>query len=301
MTCGFFRSLAAFLVIGMVAFLLQSDIVLADGREKVQQLNSHTAFTLRAKSQKGHYHATLSGLTPQPPFNKMHHWHVTLTRQNDQTVPNAAIKVAANMVDHTHALPTSPRTFKATTPGDYIIKGVKFDRQGDWQLTLSIKSKFGMDNVSFKLTVETAVWADLNDGWTEDELKVLKSLWIGSLPKPPQDPTNAFADNKAAADFGHRLFFDTRLSSDGSVACASCHIPELAFTDGRKMAVGVGQTKRNAPTIIGVAYSPWLFWDGRKDSLWSQALGPLENPLEHGTNRKEVVKIILKDPSYRQR
>jgi cytochrome c peroxidase len=301
MTCGFNRSLTAFFVIGMAVLFLKGDIVFADGREKIQRHKTHTSFSLRAKSQTGRYWVTLLGLTEQPPFNKMHHWHVKLVSQNGRAISKATIKVAANMVDQTHTLPTSPRITNASVPGEYIIEGVKFDRQGDWRLTLSIRSKYGTDDVSFKLPVGTVVWADLNDGWTEDELKILKSLWIGSLPKPPHDPTNAVADNKAAANFGHHLFFDSRLSKDGSVACANCHIPDLAFTDGRKMVVGLGQTKRNAPTIIGVTYSPWLFWDGRKDSLWSQALGPLEHPLEHGTTRKDVVKVILKDPSYRQR
>ncbi len=137
--------------------------------------------------------------------------------------------------------------------------------------------------------------------WTRDELDVLRSLWIGSLPDLPPDPSNGYGDDERAAELGHRLFFDTRLSANGKVACASCHMPELAFTDGRAMSRGVGSTIRNAPTVVGTAYSPWFFWDGRKDSQWSQALGPLENPVEHGVTRADVVRLVRRDADYRRR
>ena len=67
------------------------------------------------------------------------------------------------------------------------------------------------------------------------------------------------------------------------------------------MSRGVGSTIRNAPTVVGAAYSPWFFWDGRKDSQWSQALGPLENPVEHGMTRADVVRLVRRDADYRRR
>jgi cytochrome c peroxidase len=96
---------------------------------------------------------------------------------------------------------------------------------------------------------------------------------------------------------GAENLFDTRFSINGKVACASCHKPELAFTDGRARAKGVGDTPRKSMSIVGSAYSPWLFWDGRKDSLWAQALGPLESPVEHGGNRTMYAHLI--DKHYR--
>lgn len=137
--------------------------------------------------------------------------------------------------------------------------------------------------------------------WTPDELATLRTLWIGSLPPPPPDPGDRVADDRRAADFGHRLFFDTRLSANGKVACASCHQPALAFTDGRRTSEGVGKMTRNAPTVIGAAWSPWLFWDGRKDSSWSQALAPLESPIEHGMTRAGVIAVLREDADYRGR
>jgi cytochrome c peroxidase len=137
--------------------------------------------------------------------------------------------------------------------------------------------------------------------WSAAELAVLRSLWIGSLPAPPPDPGDRVADDPRAADLGHRLFFDTRLSANGRIACASCHQPARAFTDGRRTAEGVGRLIRNAPSVIGAAWSPWLFWDGRKDSLWSQALAPLESPAEHGMSREAVISVLRADADYRRR
>jgi cytochrome c peroxidase len=118
-----------------------------------------------------------------------------------------------------------------------------------------------------------------------DELETIRSLWIGSLPALPADPSNRVADDPDAAALGEAIFFDRRFSANGQVSCSSCHQPELAFTDGLARGVGIAETPRSTMTILGSAYSPWLFWDGRKDSLWAQALGPLENADEHGGSR----------------
>lgn len=128
--------------------------------------------------------------------------------------------------------------------------------------------------------------------WNEAEVTTLRSLWIGSLPPLPADPSNAYADNPQAAALGHALFFDTRFSSNSEVACATCHIPDKMFNDGLPLAEGVGTTTRRTMTIIGTAYSPWLFWDGRKDSQWAQALAPMESAVEHGGTRTQYVHLI---------
>lgn len=141
--------------------------------------------------------------------------------------------------------------------------------------------------------------APLPAQWSEEELAILQSLSLSALGEAPPDPGNAVADHPLAAQLGQRLFFDTRLSANGEVACATCHQPEKMFTDGRALAVGLTQVQRNSMGLVGVAHSPWLFWDGRKDSLWSQALEPLENPLEHGANRVQLARLIMSDPVYR--
>ena len=91
---------------------------------------------------------------------------------------------------------------------------------------------------------------------------------------------------------GKRLFEDTGLSRNGQVACATCHLPSAQFQDGRPRGQGVGTGHRRTMPVMGAAHSPFLFWDGRKDSLWSQALGPWEDGLEHGSNRVALVRWV---------
>ncbi len=142
-------------------------------------------------------------------------------------------------------------------------------------------------------------WPSTPPDWNVAELAILKSLSLESLPVLPKDPSNAVADNPLAAKFGRQLFFDTRLSANGEISCATCHQEERRFTDGLQKSQAIGVTDRHAPSIVGTAYSPWQFWDGRRDSQWAQALAPLEDPNEHGTSREQVVDLILNDAEYR--
>jgi cytochrome c peroxidase len=125
-----------------------------------------------------------------------------------------------------------------------------------------------------------------------EEVEALRSLWIGSLGVPPDDPSNRVAEDQAAAALGEAIFSDPQFSATGEVSCSTCHRPELAFTDGRARGLGIGETPRATMTVLGTAYAPWLFWDGRKDSLWAQALAPLENAAEHGGNRGMYAHVV---------
>ena len=127
---------------------------------------------------------------------------------------------------------------------------------------------------------------------SEAERAVLQSLTLDQLEPLPADPSNRYADDRRAAELGKKFFFDTRFSSNGQVACATCHVPERQFQDDADLASGVGKTTRRTMPIAGTAYSPWMFWDGRKDSQWSQALGPLESPVEHGGRRGQYVQFV---------
>lgn len=130
--------------------------------------------------------------------------------------------------------------------------------------------------------------------WTSTERESIHDLWIGTMEKLPPDPSNRVSDDPRAARLGHMLFFDTRFSRNGAVACATCHKPELGFQDGLPLGVGIGKMNRRTMPIAGTAYSPWLFWDGRKDSQWAQALGPMESPVEHGGNRTQYAHLIAR-------
>lgn len=160
-----------------------------------------------------------------------------------------------------------------------------------------------------------------NSDFTPDELARLREFTLGPLPP---SPSNAVADNGAAARLGQMFFFDARFSGPlrvgdsgdngglgaagtaGLVSCASCHDPRRGGADVRSRAatsLGAAWTVRNAPSVYNAAYAagatPWQFWDGRKDSLWSQALSPIESPAEHNTSRLQVAHLIAahyKDP-----
>jgi cytochrome c peroxidase len=134
--------------------------------------------------------------------------------------------------------------------------------------------------------------APRGNGWTKEELAQLSSMSLHELGPAPADPTNRVADDPRAAEFGRKLFFDTRLSANGQVSCATCHMPEKGFQDGIALANGVGVTNRRTMPIAGMAHSPFLFWDGRKDSLWAQALGPLESAVEHGGSREQYATVM---------
>lgn len=123
---------------------------------------------------------------------------------------------------------------------------------------------------------------------------------MSPLPALPADPTNRVADSLAAAQLGHRLFFDKRLSPKG-ISCASCHDPALAFTDAKPLAQGIATARRNTPTILDAARRRWNGWDGKFDSLWSQALSPLENPMEMGSSRARLLQVVRDDPELRAR
>lgn len=144
------------------------------------------------------------------------------------------------------------------------------------------------------LTVDTAFAGQRFDRWSRADQAVLGSMMLSRLPAAPPDPSNAHASRPDAAALGQRLFADTRLSKNGQVSCASCHAPERGFQDGRPLGQGIATGSRRTMPIAGAAHSPWLFWDGRKDSLWSQALGPLEDAAEHGANRTQLAQLIAR-------
>ena len=120
---------------------------------------------------------------------------------------------------------------------------------------------------------------------------------VGLLPIVwPKD--NPYTPEKA--ELGRVLFFDKRLSDDGTVACASCHVPQHAFSEPSSVSTGIhgAQTTRNSPTIVNRAFSMAQFWDGRAPTLEEQAKGPLNSPQEMGT-RENCVKTLNGIAGYR--
>jgi cytochrome c peroxidase len=109
------------------------------------------------------------------------------------------------------------------------------------------------------------------------------------LPVPDSNPLTA-----GKIKLGRDLFFDTRLSRDGSISCASCHDPKLAFGDTRKLAIGVGGKigKRRAPRIVNRVYGSSFFWDGRAATLEAQVLQPITDPNEMDLKLDEAVSRV---------
>jgi cytochrome c peroxidase len=118
-------------------------------------------------------------------------------------------------------------------------------------------------------------------------------------PAPAEDRSNAVQQKPAAIAFGKRLSSDARLSADGRRACASCHVPALAFQDGRALpaAHGAGPSgQRNTPSLLDSAWQRWLGWGGAHDSLWAASLTPLLTSSEMGhANMAAVAAHVRRD------
>jgi cytochrome c peroxidase len=121
------------------------------------------------------------------------------------------------------------------------------------------------------------------------------------LPPVPVPDDNPMTAEKVA--LGKMLYFDKRLSSDGTVSCATCHDPKMAWAEHTPTSTGIGKQVggRNAPTVINAAYATSQFWDGRAPSLEAQALGPVENPIEMGHKMEAVLAAFAKIPEYQKR
>jgi cytochrome c peroxidase len=132
----------------------------------------------------------------------------------------------------------------------------------------------------------------LRDTWSVQEVATLGAMRLKEAGERPADPSNAYEQRIDAAALGKALFNDTRLSGNGRVSCASCHASGQQFQDGRPVGQGMATGKRRTMPVMGAAHAPFLFWDGRKDSLWSQALGPLEDAAEHGANRVQLARLV---------
>ncbi len=116
-----------------------------------------------------------------------------------------------------------------------------------------------------------------------------------SVPVPKDNP-----QTPEKVELGKKLFFDRRLSGDGTMSCATCHMPELAFTDGQDISLSYPTTKnwRNSPTLINAAFYKFLFHDGRVRTLEDQALFPMMSAFEMNKNLDYLEEQIRVVPEY---
>jgi cytochrome c peroxidase len=122
----------------------------------------------------------------------------------------------------------------------------------------------------------------------------------GPLPPVPVPPDNPQTDAKIR--LGRALYFETLLSADNTISCATCHKPETGWANVTPTDTGIGKQVggRNSGTIVNSAYMTFQFWDGRAGSLEEQALGPIHNPIEMGETLTNVVRQLNAIPGYRQ-
>ena len=122
-------------------------------------------------------------------------------------------------------------------------------------------------------------------------------LGLPPVPYPAHNPPTV-----ETVSLGQRLYFDTSLSADKSISCATCHDPAFGFADPKPVSEGVQKRKgtRNSPTVLNSVYYTTQFWDGRAASLEQQAEGPMHNPVEMAHTLRGVEKKLSSDPSYRR-
>jgi len=138
---------------------------------------------------------------------------------------------------------------------------------------------------------------DLVADLDQDECDLVHAMELPSSLPPARG--NAVGDDPDAALLGFGMFYDARFSSNQNVRCATCHAPERQFHDGKPTSVGISPLTRNSPTLLDAARYSTLLWDGRADSVWSQALIPLQNPAEMDYTLLEIAHRVAK--SYKDR
>ncbi len=234
--------------------------------------------------------ATLEPRSGSVEIGRFQDWILRLEGPDGSPIDQAQILLGGGMPDHGHGLPTQPVVTEYLGEGRYLIEGLRLNMAGRWVVACGINAPVARDRLTFEFNV---------DFWSAGEKQLLGSLLLEPDLLPPPSPSNRVADNPDAARLGKLLFFDERLSANGELSCASCHQPDRYFTDGKPRGVGIARTGRNTPTIIGAAHLGWFYWDGRRDSLWSQALVPFEAADEMGSSRLAVVRLIGTDKDYR--
>jgi cytochrome c peroxidase len=119
------------------------------------------------------------------------------------------------------------------------------------------------------------------------------------FPPPPIPEGNPLTVKKV--ELGRRLFFDPVLSRNGTMACASCHVPSRAFSDGLRFSVGIDNQRgvRNAPTLTNVAYNTSYFWHGGSQTLEAQALSVINNQAELDGNFDEIIRRLEANTDYK--
>jgi len=251
-----------------------------------------------ARDAAGLYTVALRTEPSPPPLNEPFTASARVfARATDEPAGGAALTASAWMPAHGHGMARHPRV-EQRGPGAFAIEGLLLHMAGRWQLHLDVVREGLAGRATFGLEL-LPPRAPTPAGAGLPEPVLARVLAASPLPPPPPDPTNAVADDPRAARLGHALFFDTGLSGDGTRACVSCHDPARGLADGRPLGEGVTELDRHTPSLWNVAHHRWFYWDGRRDTLWSQALVPIEHPREMAGDRVSVARHLFEDAALR--
>jgi cytochrome c peroxidase len=240
------------------------------------------------------YHLTLIPVTSPVPLRTPHAWRLHVATKEGQTFLPRQLVVNGGMPGHAHGFPSKPSVTRLIDDGVFLVEGITFNMPGRWLFKVAVVGPQGSDTgeVAFQVDAQGVISTGGSGSVTTLERSALLASFSIELLGKPRDPSNRWLGNDSVASFGRDLFFDRRLSENGKISCASCHQPARHFTDGLARARGIAETQRNTPDLIGVAHRTWFYWDGRRDSLWSQALIPFEAAAEMGTTRVALLHRI---------
>jgi len=140
----------------------------------------------------------------------------------------------------------------------------------------------------------------LADPANHETLEVVLPLGL-NVANIPEGVLEANPLTRAKVELGRQLYFDTRLSVDNTISCASCHDPEFGWAANTQFGIGIEglQGNRNSPVSYNRILTKEQFWDGRAASLEDQAIGPIANPIEMGNTHEAAVGVIREIPGYR--
>ncbi len=177
-------------------------------------------------------------------------------------------------------------------------------KPADSNATASAEVLLGSPELTAGIPGDGALTAEQIQAWLEKPenhapLEIVLPMGLMAGSKQVQ----GIADNlmtRAKIELGRQLYYDTRLSADNTISCASCHDPDEGFAKHTQFGVGIkGQTGgRNSPVCYNRIVSSLQFWDGRAASLEEQAVGPIANPIEMGNTHEKAVETIASIPGY---
>jgi cytochrome c peroxidase len=208
--------------------------------------------------------------------------------------------------------PADPAWAKAANPSP-AQKGQTQKAQGEvttpnqrldtTQLTETVKEEVKGGEAQEGPTPFDYLWKPSDVGKIKDEPLAVRvpdgfTPLVSKVNVPAANPLT-----KGKYELGRQLYFDPRVSLDGTVSCATCHNPAKGWTDNLPVSTGIaGQAgSRSAPTVLNTVYGRTMFWDGRAPSLEAQAQGPVQNPIEMGKQSyKEIIERLREIPGYRE-